>query len=98
MNPLKLVGPHTYLVEWSGSVDPLDNPGFVEMQLLLDGSPVAGSGNIVDVGAGTIGSLPISGGAVLTIPAGCHTVELAYKTGSLGAEVSHMNLRIVELY
>ncbi|MGL5675375.1 MAG: hypothetical protein ACRDDX_03085 [Cellulosilyticaceae bacterium] len=97
-NPLQIRGPHTYLVEWSGAVDPLNDPGSATLQLLLDSVPVAGSANSIQTNVGADGLLAISGGAIVTVPTGCHNLELGYETGTLGAEVANINMRIVELY
>lgn len=97
VNPVKIKGPHTYLVEWSGAIDPIDPIAAAQIQLLLDGVPVAGSGNYTDITATTDGAVALSGGAIVTVPAGCHALELGYTTGPSGAEVANMNIRIVEL-
>ncbi|MGL5675361.1 MAG: hypothetical protein ACRDDX_03015 [Cellulosilyticaceae bacterium] len=98
INPLKVRGPYTYLIEWSGAIDPLNDPGSAKLQLLLDGTPVPGSSNSITTSPGEIGYEAISGGAIVTVPAGCHTLELAYETGTLGAEVANINIRMVQLY
>lgn len=79
-------------------MNPLDDPGFAKLELLLDGVPVPGSANATDAVIGTNGIAALSGGAIVTVPAGCHTLEVGYTTGNLGTEVSNINMRIVELY
>lgn len=100
VNPVKLKGGHAYLVEWSGGVDPIDNIATATIELILDGTPIEGGANYTDIPAQVDGTVTLSGGAIVVTPKDniCHTLELRLITGQSGAEVSKINMRIIELY
>lgn len=97
-NPIKILGPHTYLLQWSGSISTIDPDASVELELVLDGVPVPGSGNATDLtGMGTQ-FVPMNGGAILTVGPGEHGLELQYSTSDAGLRLLGVNIRAVQLY
>lgn len=97
LNPVLLAGNHTYLVEWSGAINPKDVIGTIDIQLLLDGNTVSGSGNRQSVASAYDGLVPVSGGAIINVPEGSHTLQLQYVTGQTGLSAENVNMRIIEL-
>lgn len=97
MNPIMLKGVNTYLIEWSATVKPVDEDEAVQLNLIVDGKPVPGSENFTSATKGIVGLMPISGGTILNVPEGMHTMYLEYHTGKQGILIGYANLRIVQI-
>ncbi|MBU3810352.1 MAG: hypothetical protein H9893_01665 [Candidatus Niameybacter stercoravium] len=95
--PIELLGPHVYLIEWSASINPVDPDATILMRVLLDDKPVQGSENFTDFTAKVEGFADLSGGAIVKVRSGVHELRLEAITGEKGAVAINPNVRIVQI-
>lgn len=97
VNPIRLEGCHTYLVDWSASVNPIDIDAGIQMDVLIDGNVVPGSGAYTDFTKSINGYVSLSGGAIITLKPGQHVLNLRYISGEKGINTRDLNIRIVQI-